>query len=332
MNAATDHRRNRGPASTGTRARRRDRGLQLLGAAIARASWTRGGRSHPDRAPRAGPRRSAIEVRALDFDDPVGLASRSGGDHPVQHLLGALRPRARSTTRWRWPTPGRSSTAARRPGSSASSTSPSPIRASPHPSRTSAARQRWNAPWPRSGCPIPSCARPSCSAATGCCSTTSPGCCAACRCSPSAAGATTGSEASTWTTWPGSVWPTGRRRRDEVIDAVGPDRPTFLELVTAHPLGGRQPGPDRPRPRGGGPSDGRASDRALHDVLLTRDEYGAMADGLADTDGPATGNDADRLSGSPPTATPWAPLRQRAGPTFPDRRPSRPPGSRRQAA
>ncbi|HXQ60430.1 MAG TPA: hypothetical protein VN799_10025, partial [Acidimicrobiales bacterium] len=28
---------------------------------------------------------------------------------------------------------------------------------------------------------------------------------------------------------------------------------------------------------------------ALHDVLLTRDEYRAMADGLADTDGPATG-------------------------------------------
>jgi NADH dehydrogenase len=27
---------------------------------------------------------------------------------------------------------------------------------------------------------------------------------------------------------------------------------------------------------------------ALHDVLLTKDEYHAMADGLADTDGPAT--------------------------------------------
>ncbi|MHB8246463.1 MAG: hypothetical protein ACYDGN_14165 [Acidimicrobiales bacterium] len=27
----------------------------------------------------------------------------------------------------------------------------------------------------------------------------------------------------------------------------------------------------------------------LHDVLLTRDEYQAMADGLADTDGPSTG-------------------------------------------
>ena len=27
----------------------------------------------------------------------------------------------------------------------------------------------------------------------------------------------------------------------------------------------------------------------LHDVLLTRDEYIAMSEGLADTDGPATG-------------------------------------------
>ena len=27
---------------------------------------------------------------------------------------------------------------------------------------------------------------------------------------------------------------------------------------------------------------------ALHDVLLTKDEYHAMADGLADTDGPST--------------------------------------------
>ena len=28
--------------------------------------------------------------------------------------------------------------------------------------------------------------------------------------------------------------------------------------------------------------------RSLHDVLLTKDEYDAMADGLADTDGPFT--------------------------------------------
>ena len=29
---------------------------------------------------------------------------------------------------------------------------------------------------------------------------------------------------------------------------------------------------------------------ALHDVLLTKDEYRAMAAGLADTDGPSTGS------------------------------------------
>jgi hypothetical protein len=31
---------------------------------------------------------------------------------------------------------------------------------------------------------------------------------------------------------------------------------------------------------------------ALHDVLLTPDEYWAMSHGLADTDGPATGSTA----------------------------------------
>jgi len=39
---------------------------------------------------------------------------------------------------------------------------------------------------------------------------------------------------------------------------------------------------------------------ALGDVLLTRDEYRAMADGLADTDGPATGSIAlSELVGQP---------------------------------
>ena len=42
---------------------------------------------------------------------------------------------------------------------------------------------------------------------------------------------------------------------------------------------------------------------ALHDVLLTKDEYRAMADGLADTDGPATGHDVPVGSGWPSTAT-----------------------------
>ncbi len=81
----------------------------------------------------------------------------------------------------------------------------------------------------------------------------------------------------------------GAESRDRVIDAVGPERPIFLELVTAirKAVGSRAvivrvPGATVP-------VMSRAVGWALHDVLLTRDEYRAMSDGLADTDGPATG-------------------------------------------
>jgi NADH dehydrogenase len=81
----------------------------------------------------------------------------------------------------------------------------------------------------------------------------------------------------------------GTERQDRVIDAVGPERPTFLELVTAvrNAVGSRAmivraPGATVP-------VMSRVLGWALHDVLLTRDEYRAMSDGLADTDGPATG-------------------------------------------
>ena len=74
------------------------------------------------------------------------------------------------------------------------------------------------------------------------------------------------------------------------IDAVGPQSLTFRQLVMAirTAVGSRAvlvsvPGPVL---------TGLASvlGMALHDVLLTRDEYRAMTDGLADTDGPATGS------------------------------------------
>ncbi len=41
----------------------------------------------------------------------------------------------------------------------------------------------------------------------------------------------------------------GNERADSIVNAVGPDRPTFLELVPRHPRGRRQPGCDRPRAR-----------------------------------------------------------------------------------
>jgi NADH dehydrogenase len=84
----------------------------------------------------------------------------------------------------------------------------------------------------------------------------------------------------------------GAERGDSVSDAVGPERPTFLELVTTiRDLVG-----SRARivhvPPATVPLLARLLGIALRDVLLTRDEYQAMAAGLADTDGPATGTTA----------------------------------------
>jgi uncharacterized protein YbjT (DUF2867 family) len=77
--------------------------------------------------------------------------------------------------------------------------------------------------------------------------------------------------------------------KDEVIDAVGPERPTFLELVVwiRDALGAKTAIYRAP-----GHVVVAASTLLgylLHDVLLTSDEYFAMAQGMADTDGPPTG-------------------------------------------
>jgi uncharacterized protein YbjT (DUF2867 family) len=81
----------------------------------------------------------------------------------------------------------------------------------------------------------------------------------------------------------------GGSERDEVIDAVGPDRPAFGELVgfIKDAIGSRSlvvhvPGSLIP-------PAARVLGLALRDTLLTAEEYQAMADGLADTEGPATG-------------------------------------------
>jgi uncharacterized protein YbjT (DUF2867 family) len=84
----------------------------------------------------------------------------------------------------------------------------------------------------------------------------------------------------------------GAERHDSVTDAVGPERPTFLELVTLI----REAVGSRSRivrvPGAVVPPLSYLLGRALGDVLLTRDEYVAMSGGLADTDGPATGTTA----------------------------------------
>jgi NADH dehydrogenase len=82
-----------------------------------------------------------------------------------------------------------------------------------------------------------------------------------------------------------SSWPD-----DSVVDAVGPERPTFAELVdqirTA--VGSRTRIVSVPVPILLGMS--RVLGVVMHDVLLTRDEYRSMAEGLADSDAPATGS------------------------------------------
>ena len=81
----------------------------------------------------------------------------------------------------------------------------------------------------------------------------------------------------------------GTERVNTVIDAVGPERPTFFELVRlirdavgSRSLIVRIPGALVP-------VLASLLGLALHDVLLTSDEFRAMSHGLADTDGPATG-------------------------------------------
>jgi nucleoside-diphosphate-sugar epimerase len=81
----------------------------------------------------------------------------------------------------------------------------------------------------------------------------------------------------------------GTRSDDYVIDAVGPEAPTFLELVQTI----REAVGSRARiigvPSAAVPPIARLLGLVMHDVLLTPDEYGAMASGLAHTEGPATG-------------------------------------------
>lgn len=78
--------------------------------------------------------------------------------------------------------------------------------------------------------------------------------------------------------------------RDSIIDAVGPDRPTFAELVDHI----RTSVDSRSRvlhvPNALIPLAARVVGRMLGDVLLTKEEYGAMSAGLADTDTPTTGS------------------------------------------
>jgi uncharacterized protein YbjT (DUF2867 family) len=81
----------------------------------------------------------------------------------------------------------------------------------------------------------------------------------------------------------------GTRTDTVTVDAVGPQSLTFRELVDAVRIAVGSHAVVVPVP---GPvliGMSRVLSLLLRDALLTRDEYGAMADGLADVDGPATG-------------------------------------------
>jgi NADH dehydrogenase len=84
----------------------------------------------------------------------------------------------------------------------------------------------------------------------------------------------------------------GQSAATEVIDAVGPERPTFLALVQMirAAVGSRSPVIRVPGTLV--PAAARLLGLALRDTLLTTDEYYGMVDGLADTEGPATGDTA----------------------------------------
>jgi uncharacterized protein YbjT (DUF2867 family) len=89
--------------------------------------------------------------------------------------------------------------------------------------------------------------------------------------------ATLALEASAWT-------------EDRIVDAVGPERPTLVELVRQI----REAVGSRARvvrvPGSLLLVMSRALGTALHDVLWTPDEYRSMAEGLADSDAPNTGS------------------------------------------
>jgi uncharacterized protein YbjT (DUF2867 family) len=77
---------------------------------------------------------------------------------------------------------------------------------------------------------------------------------------------------------------------DRVVDAVGPERPTFVELVQQirRAVGGRALLVRVPGPLVVGCA--KLLGAGLRDVLLTRDEYRSMAEGLADSEAEATGS------------------------------------------
>jgi NADH dehydrogenase len=84
----------------------------------------------------------------------------------------------------------------------------------------------------------------------------------------------------------------GGRDDDVLLDAVGPQSMTFREMITSIRAAVGSRAVVIPVPGSLVPPLSAALGLVLRDVLLTREEYRAMAEGLADSDGPATGETA----------------------------------------
>lgn len=81
----------------------------------------------------------------------------------------------------------------------------------------------------------------------------------------------------------------GERSDPVLLDAAGPQSLTFREMVGAIRAAVGSHAVVLPVPGRLIPALSAAMGLLLHDVLLTRDEYEAMAAGLADSDAPSTG-------------------------------------------
>lgn len=81
----------------------------------------------------------------------------------------------------------------------------------------------------------------------------------------------------------------GARTNTVVTDAVGPDRPTFREIVQSIRAAVGSRAALVPVPAAVLTGTSRLLGCLLRDTLLTSDEYHAMADGLADSDAETTG-------------------------------------------
>jgi NADH dehydrogenase len=84
----------------------------------------------------------------------------------------------------------------------------------------------------------------------------------------------------------------GARQDSVTVDAVGPDAPTFREMVSAIRTATGSRSLLAPVPGWLMPPMAAMLGAALRDVVLTKEEYESMKAGLADSDAPATGGES----------------------------------------